>query len=44
MGFVGADDLKKYWTKIRDVIYEQRVVEMLIEQTDAKLLPSETQK
>lgn len=44
IGFVGTEDQKRYWLKIRDLILQQGLTRLLIDGTQAKLLPVDAQK
>ncbi|MBY0424995.1 MAG: hypothetical protein K2Q22_05095, partial [Cytophagales bacterium] len=44
IGFIGTEDQKRYWLKIRDVILQHGVDKLLIDGSESKLLPLDAQK
>ena len=44
IGFMGTEDQKRYWLKIRDLILQHDLTRLLIDGTQAKLLPVDAQK
>ena len=44
VGFVGTEEIKKYWLKIRDLILQNRIEKLFIDGSETKVMPVDAQK